>query len=247
MLAVADHLDLDVAGVGHQPLDVDPLDAEAARLGGAAGIGLGQIPCVQHRAHAAATATAQRLDHHPRAGLPREEVLRLRQRDGARAAGQQRHTALPCQRPGARLVAEQRQLFHRGADEGETGLAAGLREVGALAQESVAGMDRVAAALARDRDDVHGVEVSSRAGSAQCHRVVGEPDMRRLRVVGRVHRDAGRAEVAHGAHQTESDLAPVGYQDLAEHQAGSFSNRRSTLPAPVAGSASMKRTSRGAL
>jgi hypothetical protein len=236
-----------VAGVGHQPLDIDPLDAEAAGLGSAAFVGTGQFLDGRDRPHAAAAAAAQRLDHHAGAGVSGEELARLRQGDRARAAGQQRDAAFGRQVPGPRLVAEQGQLLHRGADEGDSRLSAGLREIGALAQEPVAGMDRVAAALARDRQQRRNIEIGGRPLGAQRHGFVGKPGVRQLRVVGRIDRDAGRAEVADGAHQPQGDLTAIRDQYLVEHQAASFSSRRSTLPAPVAGRASTKRTSRGAL
>ena len=92
-----------------------------------------------------------------------------RQSHRASAARQQRHAALLRQRAGARLVAEQRQLVGRGADEGEPGVGAGLREVRPLAEEAVAGMHRVAAGGLRDADQRGDVEIGRRTGGVERH------------------------------------------------------------------------------
>jgi hypothetical protein len=76
-------------------------------------------------------------------------------------------------------------------------------------------------------------------------------NVQRRNVVLRMDGDARDAEIAQRAHQPHRDLAAVGHKDLLEQRAAfqgwSFNSRRSTLPAPVVGSASMKRTVRGAL
>ena len=215
--AVAQHLDLDVARVGHEALQVHAVHAEAACFGRAPLVGLGQLGRIGHRAHAAPAAAAEGLDHHPGCAVRGEELLRLLQRDRASAAGQHRYAALRGQRTRARLVAEEGELFDRGADEGDTRLRTGLREVGALAQEPVARVHRVAAGLPRDRDHARDVQIGSRAGGAERQRLAGVAHVRRLRVVVRIQGHTGGAEVVHRTHQPQCDFAAVGDEDLLEH------------------------------
>jgi hypothetical protein len=225
-LAVAEHLHLDVTRIAHQPLDVHALDAEGrARFRHAARMRLGQLAGLEHRAHAAPAAAADGLDHHARALrlLLGEEGLRLRERHRARAAGHHGHLAARGQFARARLVAEQRELLGRGPDEDQARIGAGLREVGALAEEAVARMHRVAALRLRGRDQRADVEVGRGPGRVERERHVGQLHVEGRGVVARMHGHAGDAEVAQGAHQAHGDLAAVGNQDFGKH-AGSFSS-----------------------
>ena len=98
-----------------------------------------------------------------------------------------------------------------------------------------------------DGDEARHIEVGRWPGRIQRHRFVGVAHMRRVGVIVRIHGQTRYAKVAHGTHQSQRDFTPVCNQNFFEHQGCSFNKRRNTLPAPVAGSASMKRTSRGAL
>ena len=165
-----------MAGAAHQPLHVHALDAEALRLGHAARVGFGQGLCVEHGAQAAATATAHCLDHHAGVGVRGEEGARLLEAHRLRAAGQHRHAALQGQGARACLVAEELELLDGRADEEEPGALAGAREVGALAQEAVAGVDRVAAGAARDVDEARDVEVGGGPDRIEGSELVIEQD-----------------------------------------------------------------------
>ena len=267
---VAQHLHFDVARTGHQALDVHAVDAEGrAGLAAAARVGSGQLGSAAHRAHAAPAAAAHGLDHDAAGALSPlrgEEGAGFVQRHGLGAAGHQRHAAFLCQRAGARLVAQQRELRRRGADEAHTGIGTGQGEGGVLAQEAVARVQRVAALGMGDTQQLRAVQVGGGAAGLQRHGHVGSGHMRGLGVVLRVHGDAGHAQLLQRTHQAQRDFATVGDQDSLEHSAfdsiaasacqqrgrGDFhamsrSRRRSTLPAPVAGRASRKRTARGTL
>ena len=63
------------------------------------------------------------------------------------------------------LVAEQLENLRPRADERDPFLGAAAGEVGVLAEEAVARMDRVAAGRLRDRDDLLDVEIG---GGARC-------------------------------------------------------------------------------
>ncbi len=268
--AVAQHLHFDVARAGHEALDVHAIDAEGgAGLAAAARVGGGQLGGAAHRAHAAPAAAAHGLDHDAAGALGQlrgEESAGFVQRHGLGAAGHQRHAAFLRQRAGARLVAQQRELRGRGADEAHARAGAGLGEGGVLAQEAVARVQRVAALGGGDAQQLPAVEVGGGAAGLQRHGHVGGGHMGGPGVVLRVHGDAGHAQLLQRAHQAQRDFATVGDQDSLEHSASdsiaasacwkrvgvdfhpiSRSRRRSTLPAPVAGRASRKRTSRGTL
>src|SRR6185369_8447492 len=169
-----------------------------------------------------------------------EEGLRLLQRHGARASGHQGHAALRGEGARPCLVAKQSQVLDRRADERNSIFGASLREVGSLAEKTVTRMDRIAATFPGDRDDAGDVEIGGRTGGVQCHGLIGMQHVRRFGVIVCIDCDAYGTEVAHRADEPEGDLTSIRYKDLLEHQAWSLSSRRNTLPAPVAGSASMK-------
>ena len=220
VLAVAQHLHLDVAGARHQPLDVHTALAEGGlRLGGAALPGSRHLARLRDHAHAAPAAAGNGLDDHAaRAlrGLLGEEGFGLGLRGGVIQPRHQRHAALGRQRAGARLVAEQRQLLGRGTDEHQPGVGAGLGEGRALGQEAVAGMHCVAALRAGDGDQRRAVQVGGRAGGAQRHGGIGHTGVQRTVVVLREHGHAGHAQVVQRARQPHGDLAAVGDQNLLE-------------------------------
>ena len=145
--AVAGDLHLDVARAGQERLDVHLGVAERAqRLGAAARVGRLEILCAQHRAHAAAASARDGLDHHR--AVRALEVARLGQARRPVRAGQDRHAAALRERPRARLVAELLEHLRARSHEPDPGLGARAREGRVLGQESVAGVDRVAAGLA---------------------------------------------------------------------------------------------------
>ena len=104
------------------------------------------------------------------------------------------------------------------ADERQSRLGHGLREARVLGQEAVAGMDRVRSRGARGVEQRVDDEVGlARGWRADAHRLVGEPDERRIGVRIGVHGDRREAHRATRAHHAECDLAAVRDQDLVEH------------------------------
>ena len=67
-----------------------------------------------------------------------------------RRARHDRDAELLCESARTRLVAEQIQHFRCGPDEADAVFRASTREIGVLAQEAVAGVNRIASALACD-------------------------------------------------------------------------------------------------
>ncbi len=187
---IAGDLHFDMARPHNQPFGIDRVDAERrARLRTAARIGLGQRVAFAHHAHAPAAAPADRLQHDAGALLLVEEGRHCLQRRAAFGGWHHRHAALARQRQRAALVAEQCELADRRADEDQVGLGAGLCEVGAFAEKSVAGMDRVATGAARGGEDGRDVEVGGGAFAVERDRFVGQQAVAAIGIVACVDGD----------------------------------------------------------
>jgi len=79
-------------------------------------------------------------------------------------------------------------------------------------------MQRLAACRLRRGHDVRDVEVAGRArGRADADCVVGQLDVQRLLVGGRVDGDRLDPELVERAHDAHRDLAPVRDEDTREH------------------------------
>ncbi len=80
-------------------------------------------------------------------------------------------------------------------------------------------MNRLAARRLGGGDHGRDPEVAlGRRGRADADRAVGEPDVERVGVGGRVHRDGLEAELVHGPDHPDGDLAAVRYEDSRKHQ-----------------------------
>ena len=91
-------------------------------------------------------------------------------------------------------------------------------EVGVLAEEPVAGVDRVGAARGERPQHRLGVDVALGHGlPAERVRLVGEADVERVAVEFGVHGDRGDPHLPGGADDSDGDFATVGDQDLLEH------------------------------
>ena len=221
---VAEDLHLDVAGTGDELFDVDLGTAErGAGLGLAASEGRLQLIGRPHHARAATAAPGDRLDDHRAARAERgEEGARLVEGDGVIETAAHRDGRVGGGGPGARLVAEQLQVLHVRPDEGQPRLGAHPREVAALGEEAVAGVDGVAAGRLRRRDQRLGIQVGGRALSGQRVACIRHAHMQAAGVVLGMDGDGRYAEVGRGAGDADGDLAPVGDQQL-RHAHGSGS------------------------
>ena len=203
-------------------LDVDVADAE--RRLGLALRGLERLAELGRRAddaHAAAAAAGDSLDDHREAELAGDLERLLFAVDRTVAPGQDRHAGLLHRAPGAGLVAEQPDDVRRRADELDVAGLADLREVGALGEESVAGMDGVRAGdLGGAQHRRHAQVAVGAARRADADVLVGEPHVQRVLVGLGVHRDGADAQLAARADHAKSDLTAVGDQDLLEHGIG---------------------------
>ena len=146
-MAIAEHLDLDVAGIDNRPLqNHGGIAKRARRLRSRAAQRIGKRSRIPDQPHAAPAAAGDGLDHDGKtdlAGLGQDSGIALVRTLIAGNAGNacRLHDLL-----GAGLVAHGPDRFGRRPDEHQTGVAAGLRQPGVLGEEPVAGMDRVGAA-----------------------------------------------------------------------------------------------------
>ena len=227
-LAVAEHLDLDVARLLEIFLDIDRVVAESSL-----GLGLGglerveEIVLVARHLHAASAAAGSRLDDDriadvlgdlPGLGLVGDAALGAGHAGDAEALGR----AL-----GFDLVAHDADMLRLRADEGDAVMLEHLREARVLGQEAVAGMDRIRAGDLAGGDQGRDVEIAVAGGRrADAHALVGEAHMHGVRVGGGMDRHGGDAELLRRAQDSQGDLASVGNEDLIEHVAPYSMTRR---------------------
>jgi hypothetical protein len=130
-VAVGQHLDLDVARVGDDTFeDQAVVPKGVARLGACAAQQLGKVAGVVHEPHAAPATTGRGLDHDGKAdalGFGQQALITLVL---AVVAGDAGHASRPHEALGPGLVAHRANRLGRGADEDQSGVAAGLGEVG---------------------------------------------------------------------------------------------------------------------
>ena len=187
---VGEQLHLDVARPLEVALEVDAVVAERGRR---LALGrferLGELAARADDAHAAPAAARSRLHDQGR-------LVALRDRGHAGRAREPLRLE---------LVAARAQRVGRRPDPGEPGRVDRLREVGALGEEAVAGMNRVGAALGARRA---GARAASRYDAISTD-LVGRARVQRAGVVGRGDRDGLEAERPRGAEDAQRDLAAV--------------------------------------
>ena len=218
-VTVAEHLHLDVARPLDQFLDENKGIAERAlRLALRRRQQLGQLCCAIDAAHAAPTATGDRLDHHGEAdffgfGGQRGRILFV-----ALIARHHGHAGFDGDLLCRRLAAERAHGIGRGSDEDETGVGHRLREVRIFREEPIARMDRIRARAQSSRNDRVAPQITVGGGRrADVHGLVGLADMQRLGVGVRIDGDGRHAQTARGADDPTGDFASIGDQDFFEH------------------------------
>ena len=218
--AVGEHLDLHMARIFQEFFHVHHRVAEG-------GLGLGarhvdrvdQCRLGMHDAHAATTTTTGCLDDHRIADTlgDADDLLGvLRQRTfGARDAGDARglHGIL-----GRHLVAHQADRLGARADENEAGFLDTFGKVGVFREEPIARVDGLCIRHFGGRNDRRHVQVAMcRSCRADADGFVGELHILGLAVGLRVNNHRLDAQFAAGALDAESNLAPIGDENLVEH------------------------------
>ena len=194
--SVADHLHLDVPGVGQVFLNIDDWVAERrAGLRRSPRERLFQFGALAHQPHAPPAAAGHRLDHQGAArGQGGEEPAR---RGQVRGTGPVQHwnAADLGQGAGAHLVAKLLERVRRWADEGKARRLDCPGEGGVLAEKAVAGVHGVSTRLLGPLDDLGDVEIGLRPAPAQGDRRIRPVDMQGGRVVFGIDRDRAQAEI----------------------------------------------------
>ena len=218
-LAVAQHLDLDVARLLEVLLDIDIAIAESGlrlRLGRAHGefeIGLGAS-----HLHAAPAAAGSGLDDDRIADVGGHAARFRKVRDAAFRARNHRDAKILGRELGGDLVAHDADVFRRGADELHAMLGEDVGKAGVLGEETVARMDSLGPGDLAGRDDGRNVEVAvTRRRRPDAHALVGEAHVHCVGVGGGVNGDRLDAEFAAGAQHPERNLAPVCDENFVEH------------------------------
>ena len=213
-MQIADDLNLDVPGARNQLLHVKRAGAER-HLGfrDAAFPGGFEFVDVCDRPRAATATAGDRLEHDRRVlaqGL--EELHRLGQADCFVRALNDRNASLARRLARAHLVAEQVEQVWGRTNERDPGVAAGAGELSRFGEESVAGVDGVAAGVVGGLDQTIDVEVRRDAQPVERDGFVGGVDVQRLRVVLGVNRHGRDAQVGRCPRDTDGNLATIGDQ-----------------------------------
>ena len=215
---VGKHLHLDVAWRKQGALDQQVAVAKAReRFGARALQGGAQLLGAVDQAHAAPATTRHSLDHERKAdalGLSGEGFVAL---VGAEITGQDRHALLQGQRLGGGFSAQRVDGRRRRADPDQARVDHGLGEVGVFAQEAVAGVHRVCAAVAGGGDQLVDAQVAVGGGrAAQRHGGAGLAHMQCLAVGVGKHRHGGQPQPVGGADDAAGDFAAVGNEEFLQ-------------------------------
>ncbi len=223
---VADDLYLDVAGPGEVTLDVDLVAAEKRlRLTLGAVHRLLHLVGASDHLHPSAASAERGLDGEGVAVLCAEGEDVVDRFDELGGAGDDRGATAKGSLAAAHLVAHLVDCLRRRTDEGHSLGRDSPREVGVLAEEAVAGVDPIGAALVDGVEDRLSVEVALRRSlPAQGKSLVGEADMEGVAIEFAVDRNGLDAQLSGGPDDPDGDLSTVGDQDLGKHRWQSWRN-----------------------
>ena len=217
-VAVAEHLEFDVARVGEIFFHVDGVVAERrARFGRRLAHQAFELVVGLDDLHSAAAAARRRLDQDRIADLLGELVGLGDAGQRAVGAGHQRQAELGGSALGLDLVAHDPDMLGLRADPDDVVALDDLGELRIFRQEAVARVDGVGMDDLGGRDDVGDVEVGfGRRRRADADGLVGQPDVHRVGVGGRMNRDRLDAHLVAGAVDPQRDLAAIGNQKLLD-------------------------------
>ncbi|MPL82810.1 hypothetical protein SDC9_28759 [bioreactor metagenome] len=216
---VAEHLDLDVARLGHELLDEDAVVAEARRgLVLRAFKAFAGFLLVPGDAHALAAAAGRSLDHHRIADLVRDLHRFLGVGDQPHVARNRRDARFLGQLLRGDLVAHRLDRGRRRPDEDDAFLLQRLGELHVLGQEAVARMHRLGAGLADRVHDLVDHDIGLvRRRRADMHRLVSHLHVQRVRIGVGIDGDRLDPHLARRLDHAAGDLAAVCDQDFLEH------------------------------
>ncbi len=215
---VGEHLDLDVPGVGHEPLHQQAVVTEgASRLPLRRLDGGGQLVRRVHEPHALAATARGRLEQHRVADALRRRRDRVHVGHVVRAR-HDRHTGRRHGLLRPDLVAHRLDRAHGWADEHEPGVLTGPGERRVLREETVARVHGLSPGRPRGGDDVRNGQIAAgRLGRSDADRHVRLGDVPGVGVGVAVHGDRPDAQAPQSRDDPHRDLTPVGHQHGVEH------------------------------
>ena len=170
-------------------------------------------------AHAFAAAAGHRLDQHRVADLVSFLLEEFRLLPIAVIARHDRHSGLLHQRLGAALEAHGAYRRRVRPDESNASIDTGLREIGVLRKETVAGVDAFRVRGARSGNQFVDAQIAvGRRRRTDRMRLVAKPHMQCVRVGLGIDRDGAQAQPLGGAGDATGDFAAIGDQDGFEHE-----------------------------
>ncbi len=216
---VAEHLDLDVAGIDDEFLDEDPVVAERGL-----GFGLGETKSFGDfgrrigDSHSLAAAAGGGLDHDGIADRVRDLHGMPFVLDDAEMPRHGRDVGLRRRLLGFDLVAHRGDRARIGADEDDTGLGQRSRKGLALGQKSVTGMHGFRARLAAGLDDPVDQKIALRRGRrSDQDRMVGHFDVKGVAVGLGINGNRLDPHAAGSLDDPAGDLAAICDQNSFEH------------------------------
>ena len=222
-VAIAKHLDFNVAGPLHVLLDQHRIVAKtAARLTLARRQSLVKICRLLDDAHALAATACAGFDQHREPdgfGFLRQQGRCLVRAVVARHQG---HTGFFHQLLGRCLQAHGLDGRRGRPDEHHTRLFAGIGEVGVLAQKTIARMDGLRPRLHGGLQDALPLQITVLRGvAADVHRFITGLHMGRLCVGIRVHGHGAHTQATGTGGHAAGDFAAVGDEDFVKHHVSS--------------------------
>ena len=168
--------------------------------------------------HPLASAARHGFQHHREANLLGGSERGLGILDGIERSGHRGNADLARNVPCCRLRSQFFHRFGRRTDERDVRLGARAREGRVLGEESVAGMNRIAARRARHADDFRDREIAlARRRGANGISLVRQANVQGGAIRLAVNGDGRDTELAAGAQDAHGDLAAIGDQDFPEH------------------------------
>jgi hypothetical protein len=213
-LVVTENLELDVARVLDEFLDVNPAVGKRLFSLAAGGVvALDQRDVVVGSAHSAASAAGHGLDHHRVANFLGGLERLLLGLDDVLRSGRDRHAGLAGQLAADGLVLQRIHRFGLRANEADVAVLADLGEVGVLGEEPVAGVNGIDVRNLGCADDAIDPQVTLSAGrAADADGFVRHLGVHGVRVRLRVHRHGADVQLLAGANDPDGDLPAIGYQ-----------------------------------
>ena len=221
-VAIGHHLQLYMARPVQVLLQVHGVVAEGGlALGAGDPPGFLDLGGIARDLHAAAATTGGGLDQHRVHHLLGDGAGLLQRRQLPQAARHQRHAQPAHGVLGGDLVAHHADMRRGRADEGQAMRLHHLGEAGILAEEAIAGVDRLGAGDGGGGEDGSDIQVAvPRRRRADADALVGQAHMHGGGIGGGMHRHRADAHLLAGAMDAERDLAAIGDQHLLEHRNG---------------------------